>query len=169
MCVLSTAGLPLSCLGSRRRKFHAVFHRFLYFSLRRCPHRARSSDRKSPIEHVRTVYIGDYFEAELSSGTTFPVFVPDLDNVGLPHKLYLTLVMNGSGTITPQPTNPGNGFFFTHPIRPNQSAITWRIYYTAGQRVAMRVSHGPTTDPYTLRVQAGQRMDGFGTLLSLKH
>ncbi|GAP16064.1 protein containg RHS repeat-associated core domain [Longilinea arvoryzae] len=96
---------------------------------------------------ITTVYIGNYFEAELGTETTYPVFVPDLVQGELPNKLYLPMILNGEGTgsVAPQ---VGPGFYLTHPIIPNQESITWRMYYYAGaQRVAMRVAEMPIAEP----------------------
>jgi len=42
----------------------------------------------------------------------------------------------------------GPGFYLTHPITPNQSTITWRMYYYAGgTRIAMRVANMPVSQP----------------------
>ncbi|MEN6409302.1 MAG: SpvB/TcaC N-terminal domain-containing protein, partial [Anaerolineaceae bacterium] len=97
---------------------------------------------------TRTVYIGNYFEAELGAGTTFPVHVPELVNSSLPFLIYFPVIMNGEGTGTPPPPTPVEGFYCTHPINPNQQSITWRMYYYAdGQRAAMRVSQKPVPAP----------------------
>ena len=96
---------------------------------------------------VTTIYIGNYFEAELRTGTIYPVFVPDLLQDELPYKLYLPVISNSSGTGGGAP-QVGPGFYLTHPITPNQSTITWRMYYYAGgTRVAMRVAEMPAFEP----------------------
>lgn len=104
-------------------------------------------------DSITTLYIGKYSEAELGTGTTYLVFVPELEQAELPNKLYLPMILNGAGTGNSAP-QVGPGFYLMHPITPNQESITWRMYYYAdgqpsgeGKRIAMRVANMPVSQP----------------------
>jgi len=92
------------------------------------------------VNGVRTVYIGDYFEAELGAATTYPVLIPPL--VNSPWKVFLPIIMSdeaGSSVLGMGAGNFGNTIYYTHPVATGQASITWRTYYAAGTaRVAMR-------------------------------
>jgi RHS repeat-associated protein len=93
------------------------------------------------VNGVRTVYIGDYFEAELGSATTFPVVVdPIISNI--PYKVFLPIVCQEDTTVSVVGMTNGNfgmTLYYTHPNKTEQNSITWRTYYSAaGARIAMR-------------------------------
>jgi RHS repeat-associated protein len=100
------------------------------------------------IGSTRTVYIGDYFEAEIGAGIS-SVSAPTLANHNPTcdeawcKRNYLTLVSNPTpknpNAVSPLSGNYGATRYHTHPWTP-PAGIQWRIYYYAGtQRIAQRI------------------------------
>jgi len=99
------------------------------------------------VNGVRTVYSGDYFEAELGSGTTFPVRNYTL--VNSPFKTFMPIILSDvseTSVVGMATGNFGATLYYTHPTTTGQNSITWRTYYSAaGARIAMRVQGNSST------------------------
>ncbi len=87
---------------------------------------------------TRTVYISDYFEAEIGPTDTPKDYAPKLAycDYHCPNRFYLPAIMSDGTEATP--ALPSAPTYHTHPATP-AGGIKWRTYYyAAGQRVATR-------------------------------
>jgi RHS repeat-associated protein len=135
------------------------------------------------VNGVRTLCIGDYFEAELAVGTEFPITVPPLINYDLCHndrcyKNYFPLILGPDGSAEPligmTEGNFGTTLYHTHPVPPGQGSISWRLYYYAeGSRIGMRVSSDASDEVYYLLTDhlgsTSQILDDEGNAVSELH
>lgn len=105
----------------------------------------------SVVGDTRTLYIGDYFEAQVGSTAQYPLEEPPtLTNYSMCHdnrcsRVFLPAIINATTPVLPlgmTQGNFGNTYYHTHAGTP-QTGVKWLTYYSGGgARVAVREKSG---------------------------